>query len=137
MRHVSCDWDITRELLFYFIFYFILFYCILFYLWQSNQNLVEGKRILLGPEPKHLKWRKNLHFSILSNQRLLFAITPCSARVLSRRVPGTPGTSCRQDLPDIMGTSLSCPLLLSCLYKTVKFYWSPRFALVYFNQKCL
>lgn len=94
---------------FFLFFYFILFYSILFYLWHSNQNLIEGKHILSGPELKHLKWGKNLHFSTLFTQRLLFAIIPwlSSLWLLSWRVPHTPRTSCRYYWPDITGTCFS------------------------------
>lgn len=100
--------------LFHFLLYcFTIFYFILFM--HSNQNLTEGKCILFGPESKHLKWRKNLHFLTLSSHRPLFVVTPWwrSAGILSWRVPHTLGTSFREYFWEITGTSPSCPLLSS------------------------
>lgn len=89
-----------------------IFILLLLYLWHSHQNLIEGKHILLG----HWKWSKNVHFSTLSTQRLLFTIILwlSSAWLPSWRFPDTPGTSCREHLPGITDTGFSCPPL-SCL----------------------
>lgn len=120
-------------------FYLILPYCVIFYLWHSNQNLIEGKHILFGPESRYLKWKKNLHFSTLSSQRLLFAVTSwlSSAGILSWGVPDTPRTIWGPYLSGVTDTSLSHTLTLSCLCNKMKFCCCPRFILVHFNQKCV